>query len=58
MAKKKEEIKKEVFNIEEEMENVNEFLRDGFKKFLKKTQTEGVKTKKEFDKLLEEYGGV
>ena len=57
MAKKKEE-KKEDFNIEEEMENVNEFLRDGFKRFLMKAKADGVKTKKEFDKLLEEYGGV
>ena len=57
MAKKKED-KKEVFDIEAEMENVNEFLRDGFKRFLMKTKADGVKTKKEFDKLLSEYGGV
>ncbi len=57
MAKKKKE-EKESFDIEREFENVNEFLRDGFKRFISEAKKDGVKTKKEFYELLEEYGGV
>lgn len=54
MAKKKDKEKKEDFDILLELENVNEYIRQGFKEFI---WDKGVKTKKEFDELLKEYGG-
>lgn len=60
MSKKKEELKEKIedgFDIEKEFEKINIYLRDGFKKFIYETKEDGVKTKKEFDKLLKEYGG-
>lgn len=58
MGRKKKEDKKESFSIEEEMMNVNVFLRDGFRRFLYEVKGDDVKTKKKFYELLEEYGGV
>lgn len=60
MAKKKEkkeEKKEESFDIEAEFEKINPFIVEGFKKFIYKVKGAEVKTKKEFDKLLKEYGG-
>ena len=54
MAKKKEEKKAEPFDIKEALNEVNPFLRDGFHKFI---IGKDVKSQKEFNKLLEEYGG-
>ncbi len=54
--KKKKKIKDD-FDIEKELEQVNVYLRNGFKKFIYKAKKGNVKTKKEFDKLLKEYGG-
>ena len=56
MGKKKNESKKidENFDILTELENVNEYLRQGFKEFI---WNKDVKSKKEFEKLLKEYGG-
>lgn len=61
MAKKKmkdesmkEEPKKETpFDVENALLTVNRFLREGFKSFI---EDKKVKTQKEFDKLLQEYG--
>ena len=60
MAKKKmkdesmtEEPKKEDFDVEKALLTVNRFLREGFKSFI---EDKKVKTQKEFDKLLTEYG--
>ena len=61
MAKKKmkdesmkEEPKKETpFDVENALLTVNRFLREGFKSFI---EDKKVKTQKEFDKLLTEYG--
>ena len=61
MAKKKmkdesmkEEPKKEAsFDVENALLTVNRFLREGFKSFI---EDKKVKTQKEFDKLLQEYG--
>lgn len=52
--KKKEEKEKEEFDILTELENVNKYIRQGFKEFI---WDKGVKTKEEFDELLKEYGG-
>ena len=60
MAKKKEKKeteKEESFDIKAEFDKLNPFIVDGFKKFIYKVKGAEVKTKKEFDKLLEEYGG-
>lgn len=57
MGRKKKEDKKEEkedFDILSALEDVNEYLRQGFKEFI---WDKGVKSKKEFDKLLKEYGG-
>ena len=56
LAKKKieEEIKEKEFDILTELENVNEYLRQGFKEYI---WDKGVKTKKEFEDYLKEYGG-
>lgn len=61
MAKKKmkdesmkEEPKKEApFDVENALLGVNRFLREGFRSFI---EDKKVKTQKEFDKLLTEYG--
>lgn len=61
MAKKKEKNtkkeKEESFDINAEFEKLNPFIVNGFKKFIYKVKETDVKTKKEFDKLLKEYGG-
>lgn len=58
MAKKKKEKEvEEDFDIAEEMKNINPFLVDGFKKFIFEIKKADVKSKKEFDELLKEYGG-
>ena len=60
MAKKKEgkkEKKEEDFDINAEFKKLNPFLLNGFKKFIYEIKKADVKTKKEFDKLLKEYGG-
>lgn len=60
MAKKKdkkEEKKEEGFDIKKEFKELNPFIVDGFKKFIYNVKGAEVKTKKEFDKLLKEYGG-
>lgn len=50
----KEEPKKEAsFDVENALLTVNRFLREGFKSFI---EDKKVKTQKEFDKLLQEYG--
>ena len=50
----KEEPKKETpFDVENALLGVNRFLREGFKSFI---EDKKVKTQKEFDKLLTEYG--
>lgn len=54
MAKKKEEKEKESFDIKEELEKINEYMREGFHKYI---LDKGVKTKEEFEELLKEYGG-
>ena len=54
MAKKKIEDKDDGFDIHEALESVNEFMREGFKEYI---WDKGVKTEKEFKKLLKEYGG-
>ena len=57
MGRKKKEDKKEEkedFDILSALEDVNEYLRQGFKEYI---WDKGVKSKKEFDKLLKEYGG-
>ena len=56
MAKKKieEEVKEKEFDILESLEGVNEYLRQGFKEYI---WDKGVKSEKEFKKLLKEYGG-
>ena len=61
MAKKKEdknkEKNKESFDIKKEFEKLNPFIIEGFKKFIYEVKKADVKTKKDFDKLLKEYGG-
>ena len=56
MAKKKieEEIKEKEFDILTALEDVNEYLRQGFKEYI---WDKGVKTEKQFKELLKEYGG-
>ena len=57
LAKKKDkkvEEEKDDFNIDIALKEVNPFLLEGFKRFI---LNKDVKTKKEFDKLLKEYGG-
>ena len=60
MAKKKEEKeeKKEkiVFDIEQEFSKINPLLVEGLQKYIFENQLV-IKTKKEFDDLLEHYGG-
>ena len=55
MAKKKEEEKIEAFDIKEALNEVNPYLKDGFHRFI---ATKDVKSKKDFEKLLKEYGGL
>lgn len=52
--KKEEKEKKEDFDILVALEDVNEYLRQGFKEFI---WDKDVKTEKEFKRLLKEYGG-
>ena len=56
MSKKKEnesKSKETYFNLEEALSEVNKYLREGFVAFI---EDKKVKTQKEFDKLLKEYG--
>lgn len=59
MAKKKTDEKKkkekEDFNIQTSLETVNPFILDGFKRFISNKE---IKSEKEFNNLLEEYGGL
>lgn len=59
MAKKKTDEKKkkekEDFNIQTALETVNPFILDGFKRFILNKE---IKSEKEFNNLLEEYGGL
>lgn len=59
MAKKKtdekEKKEKEDFDIQTALETVNPFILDGFKRFILNKE---IKSEKEFNNLLEEYGGV
>ena len=52
--KQKKSIKKEEFNLTEAYEDVNPYLLEGFKKYL---QGKEVKTRKQFDDYLKNYGG-
>lgn len=49
----KEPKKEAPFDVENALLTVNRFLREGFKSFI---EDKKVKTQKEFDKLLQEYG--
>ncbi len=53
MSKKKEEKKIESkFNLEEALSNVNRYLKQGFLEYIK---NEKVTSKKQFDKLYNDY---
>ena len=56
MAKSKKENKKkeEDFDINKELETVNPFLVDGFKRFILNKE---ITSKKQFEKYLKDYGG-
>ena len=54
MAKKKEEKKIETFDIKKALNEVNPYLKNGFHKFI---LNKDIKSQKEFNELLEEYGG-
>lgn len=52
MAKKKEE--KKPFDVHEALKNVNPYLKRGFYKFILNMD---IKSEKEFNELLKDYGG-
>lgn len=54
MAKKRQEKQADTFNINEALKNVNPYLKNGFHKFI---LNKDVKSQKDFEKLLKEYGG-
>lgn len=54
--KKEEKIEEELFDIKQELEKVNPFIREGLQKYIFENGLV-IKTKKEFNDLLEKYGG-
>lgn len=54
MAKKKEDKKAETFDLNKALDTVNPYLKTGFYKFIIGKE---IKSQKDFNKLLEEYGG-
>lgn len=56
MAKKKTKKAEEEFNIEQAFAKVNPYLLNGLKRYIFKNGLV-IKTQKEFDELLEHYGG-
>lgn len=56
MAKKKTKKIEEEFDIEQAFANVNPYLLEGLKKYIFKNGLV-IKTQKEFNELLEHYGG-
>ena len=52
--KKKQETKNEPFKLEEALQNVNPYLREGFHWFIIDKK---ITNQKDFDKELEIYGG-
>lgn len=56
MARKKKEEKKEDFKIEEELEKINLYLREGLEKYIFENNIV-LKSKEEFEELLRKYGG-
>ena len=59
MARKKKEEKKEEkedFQLEEELEKVNFYLREGLQKYILQNGII-IKTKREFEELKDKYGG-
>ena len=59
MAKKKEKVKKEEkenFDLQIALKDINPLLRDGLERFILKFNLQ-IKSQKQFDDLLKEYGG-
>lgn len=54
MAKKKADKKEESFDLQKALNEINPYFKKGFYKFIAEKQ---VKTQKDFNKLLEKYGG-
>ena len=54
--KKKTEEKKEDFKIEDELEKINLYLREGLEKYIFENNIV-LKSKEEFEELLKKYGG-
>ena len=59
MVKKKEKVKKEEkedFDLQIALKDINPLLREGFERFILKFNLQ-IKSQKQFDDLLKEYGG-
>lgn len=56
MARKKKTEKKEDFNIKDALENINPYLKEGLEKHIFENGLV-IKSKKEFEELLNKYGG-
>lgn len=59
MAKKKEKVKKEEkedFDLQIALKGINPLLREGLERFILKSNLQ-IKSQKQFDDLLKEYGG-
>lgn len=52
MTKKKEEVKKDDFNLDDALSTVNRYLLEGFKQYI---ESEKVTSQKQFDKLYNDY---
>lgn len=54
MAKKKENKKAETFDLNKALNEINPYLKTGFYKFIVEKQVE---SQKDFNELLQKYGG-
>ena len=54
MAKKKKNDEED-FNLDESLEDINEYLLEGFKKYIMGME---IKSKKDFDKIYKKYGDL
>lgn len=56
MAKKKEDKKEEIFNINDCYEKINPFIVEGLKRYIILNNIE-IKNEQEFDKIYKKYNG-